>query len=79
MSLDTLLEAARYLELQELKEQQQRQALAPLVRTHPQPAPLPPQTQPTAIIKPKQGQLCFPHSFCKRLQQNIIGSLHYLH
>ncbi|KAF2885448.1 hypothetical protein ILUMI_20728 [Ignelater luminosus] len=54
MSLDTLLEAARYLELQELKEQQQRQALAPLVRTHPQPAPLPSQTQPTAIIKPKQ-------------------------
>lgn len=57
MSLDTLIEAARYLELQEQKEQQQRQAVAPLVRTHPQPTSVCP--QPTAILKPKQGQFCF--------------------
>lgn len=51
MSLDTLLEAARYLELQELKEQQQRQVVAPIVSSN-NPPPL--ATQPVAIIKPIQ-------------------------
>ncbi|KAK4877799.1 hypothetical protein RN001_010305 [Aquatica leii] len=48
MSLDTLLEAARYLELQELKEQQQRQAVAPV----PAQPPPPLHPQPVTIIKP---------------------------
>ncbi|KAK5638104.1 hypothetical protein RI129_012399 [Pyrocoelia pectoralis] len=54
MSLDTLLEAARYLELQELKEQQQQRqaAVAPIVSSNNNPPPL--ATQPVAIIKPIQ-------------------------
>lgn len=76
MSLDTLLEAARYLELQELKEQQQRQAAAPIVSSI-NPPPL--ATQPVAIIKPIQEAPIVTHPpLASRVIQNSFDIINPL-
>ncbi|KAF5292648.1 hypothetical protein FQR65_LT11200 [Abscondita terminalis] len=71
MSLETLLEAARYLELQELKEQQQRQAVTPI----PQP---PLSLQPVTIIKPAPDPPPLHQPATQRIIQNSFDIINPL-